>query len=312
MNRRKFLQYTGTASGLLLANQFPIDAFGANNQSTKQLTILHTNDVHSRLDPFPMDGSKYEGMGGVANRKKMIDEIKQSNDNILLLDCGDIFQGTPYFNLYKGEPEIKAMTALGYDAGTIGNHDFDGGIENLATQLVHANFPLVNCNYDFTNTPLENKIPPYIIIKKNGLKIGIIGVGIQLKGLVLEEMYGNTKYNNPVPIANEYAHLLKVKKKCDMVICLSHLGYEYKDDKLSDRTFAPQTKHIDLILGGHTHTFLEQPFITQNNVGKQIIINQVGWAGIQLGCLQFDLFHQKDKSISLNTHNGIFIEKTSV
>jgi 5'-nucleotidase len=311
MNRRKFLQYTGTASGLLLANQFPIEALGANNQSTKQLTILHTNDVHSRLDPFPMDGSKYEGMGGVANRKKMIDEIKQSNDNILLLDCGDIFQGTPYFNLYKGEPEMKAMTALGYDAGTIGNHDFDGGIENLAKQLVHANFPLVNCNYDFTNTPLENKIPPYIVIKKGGLKIGIIGVGIQLKGLVLPDMYGNTKYNNPVPLANEYAHLLKVKKKCDMVICLSHLGYEYKDDKLSDSTFAPQTKNIDLILGGHTHTFLEQPTIAKNNVGKQIIINQVGWAGIQLGSLKFDLIQQKDNGISLNSHSGIFIEKTS-
>jgi 5'-nucleotidase len=312
MNRRKFLQRTATASGLLLCNQLPLDAFASQNKAPQQLTILHTNDVHSRLDPFPMDGSKYQGMGGVANRKKTIDEIRQSTNNVLLLDCGDIFQGTPYFNMYKGEPEIKAMTALGYDAGTIGNHDFDDGIENLANQLVHANFPLVNCNYDFTNTPLENKIPPYIIIKKGGLKIGIIGVGIQLKGLVLEQLYGNTKYTEPVAKANEFAHLLKHKKKCDMVICLSHLGFEYKDDKISDKIFATQTQNIDVILGGHTHTFLDKPFLATNNVSKQIIINQVGWAGIQLGCLKFDFFHQNDNGISLNDHSGIFIKKTSI
>ncbi len=312
MNRRKFIQQTAAASGLILANQFPIESLATDNQRNKQLTILHTNDVHSRLDPFPMDGSKYQGMGGVANRKKKIDEFRQTNDNILLLDSGDIFQGTPYFNLYKGEPEMKVMSALGYDAGTIGNHDFDGGIENLAVQLQHANFPLVNCNYNFTNTPLEHKIPPYSIIKRNGLKIGILGVGIQLKGLVLEEMYGNTTYNHPVAKANEYAHLLKIKKKCDMVICLSHLGYDYKDDKISDKTFATQTEHIDLILGGHTHTFLDKPFSTKNKSGKEILINQVGWAGIQLGCLKFDFFQQNDKDVSLNSHSGIFLTKTSM
>jgi 5'-nucleotidase len=311
MNRRYFLKQSSAATALLMANQFPLDAI-AKASSAKQLCILHTNDVHSRLDPLPMDGSKYQGMGGVSNRKKMIDQIKQSNDTILLLDSGDIFQGTPYFNLYNGEPEIKAMTALGYNASTIGNHDFDGGIENLANQLVHANFPLVNCNYDFTNTPLEHKIPPYTIIKKNGIKIGIIGVGIQLKGLVLEQMYGNTKYNEPVVLANKYADFLKHKKKCDMIVCLSHLGFEYKDDKISDKTFAAQTQNIDLILGGHTHTFLDQPFVMKNSVGKQVIINQVGWGGIQLGQLKFDFFQQKDNSISLQSHSGIFIKKTSV
>jgi 5'-nucleotidase len=312
MNRKKFIQKGALLSGLIVSNSLPIDAFGKNESNEKELTILHTNDVHSRLDPFPMDGSKYQGMGGVANRKKAIDAFHKANTNVLLLDSGDMFQGTPYFNMYKGEPEIKVMSALGYDAATLGNHDFDAGMDNLLLQLQHANFPIINCNYDFSETVLEQKIKPYTIIKKRDVKIGIIGVGILLKGLVPDHLFGLTKYLDPVEKANYYAYFLKIKKHCDIVICLSHLGYDYEGNKIDDKKLAKQSEHIDIILGGHTHTFLDQPFIAKNKVNKEVIINQVGWAGIQLGCLEIDFYTQKKEQTLLKSHTGIFIKKTSV
>ncbi len=309
MNRRHFIQTTALASGgLLLANQAKGFLPTAEKKVSTNLTILHTNDVHSRLDPFPMDGSKYQGMGGIVNRKKAIEEMRVQKQNVLLLDSGDMFQGTPYFNMYKGEPEIKVMSALGYDAGTIGNHDFDGGLDNLALQLQHANFPIVNCNYNFNGTNLEEKIPPFTIVKKSGITIGIIGVGIQLKGLVMDSLCEGVAWQNPVEKANYFAHYLKTKKRCDMVICLSHLGYEYAEGyKLSDKTFVPQTKNIDVVLGGHTHTFLEKPDSVKNADGKEVVIHQVGWAGIQLGRLEFDFFQQNDSTFSLNSGSGIFL-----
>jgi 5'-nucleotidase len=309
MNRRHFIQTGSIATGGILLTK-RVSSFSplVEQKKASQLTILHTNDVHSRLDPFPMDGSKYEGMGGVVNRKKAIDSMRANNRNVLLLDSGDMFQGTPYFNLYKGEPEIKVMSALGYDAGTIGNHDFDGGLDNLALQLQHANFPIVNCNYNFNGTNLEEKIPPFTIVKKGGLTIGIIGVGIQLKGLVLDSLCEGVVWQNPIEKANYYAHYLKTKKRCDMVVCLSHLGYEYaENNKLSDRTFVPSTKNIDVVLGGHTHTFLEKPVSLKNADGKEVVIHQVGWAGIQLGCLEFDFFQQNDSTSSLKGGSGIFL-----
>lgn len=295
-------------SGLIALNSFPFETLAGSTES--RLTILHTNDVHSRLEPFPMDGGKYAGLGGAARRAKMIEQIRNEVASVLLLDAGDIFQGTPYFNLYKGEPEIKLMTAMKYDAATMGNHDFDAGAEGFAKQLPHASFPILTANYDFTQTPLEGKTQPYTIIKKGKLKIGIFGLGIELKGLVPDEAYGNTKYLEPIQIANSVAEKLKKREHCDMVICLSHLGYSYSFRKVSDMILAKETEHIDLIIGGHTHSFLDQPTVMNNKVGKEIVINQVGWAGIRLGRLDFSFDNYKNANL-MNAHSVILGKQTS-
>ena len=276
-----------------------------------KLTILHTNDVHSRIDPFPMDGGRNQGLGGVASRAELIKKIRAEEEHVLLLDAGDIFQGTPYFNIYKGEPEIKAMTAMGYDACTIGNHDFDAGMDNLATQLTrNANFPMLVSNYDFSGTEMENKTIPYKIFRKGKLKIGVFGVGIELQGLVPENLYKQTKYLDPVQKANELADRLKKREDCDMVICLSHLGYQYKTEKkVSDEILAKETGNIDLIIGGHTHTFLDNPVVIKNKNGNDTIVNQVGFAGIILGRLDFE-FSKFSRKKMTNSYSITVSKKT--
>jgi 5'-nucleotidase len=252
-----------------------------------KLTILHTNDVHSHIDPFPHNDPKYPGMGGVAQRAAIIDKIRAEEKNVLLLDSGDIFQGTPYFNLYGGELELKLMSKMQYDATTIGNHDFDNGLDGLVKQFPHASFPFLCSNYDFSDTLMAGKTILYKIFLIDGIKIGIFGLGIELEGLVDKRLYGNTKYLNPVVKAAETAHLLKKEMKCDLVICLSHLGYKYKEEKISDVELAKQSLNIDLILGGHTHTFLDSPVKLRNRHGEEILICQVGWAGIKLGRVDY-------------------------
>jgi 5'-nucleotidase len=298
-SRRKFLQQTTlAAAALVTSNSLLGEVTGAADVT--RLTILHTNDVHSRLDPFPMDGGKNQGLGGVAARADLIKKIRSEEQHVLLLDAGDIFQGTPYFNLYKGEPEMKAMAAMNYDAVTMGNHDFDGGLENFATQLQFANFPVLLCNYDFGGTPMEFKYQPYKIFTKGKLKIGVTGLGIEMKGLVPDALYGNTKYLDPVANLNRTAEKLKKEKGCDLVICLSHLGYKYgpAENKISDVLLARETEHVDLIIGGHTHTFLDAPVLAKNKNGADILINQVGWAGIILGRLDFEFSKLKGNNLS--------------
>ncbi|MBK8347137.1 MAG: metallophosphoesterase [Saprospiraceae bacterium] len=292
MDRRTFLRNT-TYSGLLLTTgAYPILASSSSPEITR-LTILHTNDVHSRIEPFPMDGSKNEGLGGVAKRATLIKRIREEQSHVLLLDAGDIFQGTPYFNFFGGELELKLMSEMGYDAATIGNHDFDGGMDGLERQLIHANFPLLVTNYDFENTVLKGKTKPYKIFVKGGVKVGVFGVGIELKGLVPQSLYKDTVYSDPIAAAEKYAKILRHEEKCDYVICLSHLGYKYNEDKVSDRILAQNTTDIDLIIGGHTHTFLKEPERLSNKAGKPVLINQVGWAGIVLGRL--DVFFERNK-----------------
>ena len=305
LNRRDFLRQAGLTTGSLLCSRSLLALDEAIAE--QKLTILHTNDVHSRLEPFPMDGGANAGQGGVAARAEMIRRIRSEEEHVLLLDAGDIFQGTPYFNFYKGEPEIKAMTAMGYDAATMGNHDFDAGLENFATQLKHANFPLIICNYDFTATPMDSKYQPYRIFTRGRLKIGVTGVGIALQGLVPDALYGNTKYLDPVQHANEVAYRLKKKEGCDMVICLSHLGYKYSDNRISDRIFAQQSENIDLIIGGHTHTFMDAPEVLKNKLGEDVIINQVGWAGLVLGRL--DIKFSKGNRKNLAGSQSVIIGK---
>jgi 5'-nucleotidase len=283
MNRRKFLQQTGLAAGSLVAGNA---AFGRD--AVHRLTIIHSNDVHSRLDPFPMDGSMNAGRGGVAARAALIQSIRQREGQVLLLDAGDIFQGTPYFNVFKGEPEMKAMRMMGYDAAVMGNHDFDAGMEVFANQLVaHGRFPILMCNYGFDNTPMENLYQPFKIFQKGKLRIGVTGVGIELQTLVPESLYGKTEYKDPIVHANRVAYLLRKEKKCDMVICISHLGDRYTDNKVSDEVLAKESEHIDLIIGGHTHRFFDQPREYTNKLGRNVLVNQVGWGGLQLGRLDY-------------------------
>jgi 5'-nucleotidase len=304
MNRRTFIRETALTTGALMASSLA----GAAPADTA-LTILHTNDVHSHLDPFPMDGSRNQGLGGVAARSSLIKDIRAEADQVLLLDAGDIFQGTPYFNLYKGEPEIKAMSKMGYDAATMGNHDFDAGIENFANQLQHASFPIVICNYDFTGTPMENNYRPYTIVQKGKQKVGILGVGIELDGLVPANLYGNTVYKNPIESANATAELLR-RQKCDFIICLSHLGDKYEESKVSDEILAKESYDIDLIIGGHTHRFFQQPRKYRNRKGGDVLVNQVGWGGLQLGRLDYIFSPNKKKNLA-KAHTVIVTNKTS-
>ncbi|MGV3601588.1 MAG: metallophosphoesterase [Dyadobacter fermentans] len=292
INRRDFLKKSGLVAAA--CGLSPLSAF-ARRDSVVQLTILHTNDVHSRIDPFPMDGSRNQGLGGVARRAALVKQIRSEQPNVLLLDAGDIFQGTPYFNLYGGELEFSIMSQMGYDAATMGNHDFDNSIAGFVKQLPHANFPVLVSNYDFSNTELKGKTQPYKIFKKQGLKIGVFGVCIELEGLVNKKNYLETVYLDPIAKANEMAALLKNEHHCDLVICLSHLGYKYKENKVSDQILAKSTRHIDLIIGGHTHTFMKEPEHIPNLDGKITTINQVGFAGINLGRLDYFFDHDREE-----------------
>ncbi len=282
-NRREFFQYllgvTAVYGGIAKAQAYEL----LRDKGMSKLTILYTNDVHSRVEPFPENDPKYPNQGGTARRAAIVKKIRNEEKNVLLLDAGDIFQGTPYFNFYAGELEFKLMSQMGYDLATLGNHDFDMGVDNIIKQLPNASFEFVCANYNFKDSSLEGRINSYKIIVKDGLKIGIFGLGIELQGLVEKKNYGDIKYNNPIETAKKTAAVLKHDKKCDYVICLSHLGYSYAEKKVSDVVLAEQTQDIDLIIGGHTHTFLDEPKLKTNMANKPVYITQVGWAGIWLG-----------------------------
>ena len=297
MNRKTFIKnsiYGSAAVGLALNN------FSCS--SHKNITILHTNDVHSHVEPFSKDHSEFPNKGGFERRATLISEIRRQNPNTLLFDAGDIFQGTPYFNFYGGEIEFKLMSMLGYDAVTIGNHDFDNGIDGLDKQLPNAKFDIISSNYDFKNTILESKISNYKIYNKSGIKIGVFGLGIELEGLVSKDLYKETKYLDPIDIANDTAKKLKETENCDLVICLSHLGYKYEKlpNKVSDFNLAKSTSNIDLIVGGHTHTFMNKPVVVKNNVGNDVLINQVGCFGLYLGRIDFSFDSDNNKIFNSN------------
>lgn len=296
MNRKEFIQksvFTGMVASLspaLMAAQL--------EGKRRKVTILHTNDTHSNIDPFPDNHAKFPGMGGVARRFELVQRIRSEEEVVFLLDAGDIFQGTPYFNRYGGELEMKVMTQLGYDAATMGNHDFDGGMDGFVKAKQHANFPFICSNYDFTNTVIHGQTEPFKILKKGGVTIALFGLGVGLKGLVPDRLYGETKYLDPVETAQEMVGKLKAQRP-DLIICLSHLGYSYQDNKISDLLLAQQTEGIDLIIGGHTHTFLDKPTEVINRSGQLTLVNQVGWGGLQLGRIDIDLERTRDKSCAV-------------
>ena len=294
MNRRNFLKNSiyasaGIASSVCLSS--------CSSEKPTIVSILHTNDVHSHITPFDNNHSEYPNQGGFSRRSSLISEIRKKNPNTLLFDAGDVFQGTPYFNVFEGELEFKLMSLLKYDAMTIGNHDFDNGILGLKKQISHASFDFICSNYDFSNTILEGKTSKYKIYKKSNIKIGVFGLGIKLAGLVSKNLFKETKYLDPLEMAQEMSNQLKKNENCDLVVCLSHLGYKYKDeDKICDHIIAKNTQDIDLIIGGHTHTFMKKPEVVRNKVGKQVLINQVGCFGLYLGKVDFEFYNNKLKS----------------
>lgn len=293
MKRRTFLKNTAASTTFIGLGGISLSSFSSVDE--KKITILHTNDVHSHIDPFPADHPRNPNMGGAARRASIIEQIRKEEKNVLLLDAGDIFQGTPYFNYYGGELEFKIMSMMQYDLATMGNHDFDNGIEGFYAQLPHAKFEFVSANYDFKNTLLDTIVKPYKIFTKDSVKIGIFGLGVELEGLVDKRNYKETIYNNPIEVAKDITRKLKEEEKCDLIICLSHLGFNNKNEpeKPSDVKLAQETKDIDIIIGGHSHTFLDKPVIYKNSAGKNVVINQVGAYGINLGRIDFYLSSDK-------------------
>ena len=313
MNRKEFIKAIGggtlalsLAPNLVFANQRNI----LSKNAPHKLTILHTNDQHSRIEPFDSSYSKNPNQGGFARRATLIQQIRSQESNVLLLDSGDIFQGTPYFNFYGGELEFKLMSMMGYDASTMGNHDFDNGLDGFLKVLPNAKFPFICSNYDFKNTVLDGQTIPYKIFNKEGIKVGIFGVGIKLDGLVGKKNYKETVYQDPVEIAQHYADFLRKEKKCDLVVCLSHIGYDYTQGEgfISDKKLAAQTDNIDIILGGHTHTFLHEPQSFINKSGKNVLVNQVGWAGLLLG--RIDFYFDKNKNVQNISWENRVIDET--
>ena len=297
MNRRKFIKNTTASSALVGLGGLSLSS--CLGDVKKHITILHTNDVHSHIDPFPTDHSEFPNLGGLARRATLVESIRKENPNTLLFDAGDIFQGTPYFNFYGGELEFKLMSLLKYDAATIGNHDFDNGIDGLLAQMPNADFEMINANYDFKNTVMDGQVKPYKTYTVDGIKIGVYGLGIELNGLVTKKLYKETGYNNPIEIAQDTERTLKNEENCDLIVCLSHLGYEYKDSqKPHDLAMATALEYTDLIIGGHTHTFLDKPTIVENKLGRNVLVNQVGCFGINLGRIDFYFDGSKNSNAS--------------
>jgi 5'-nucleotidase len=294
MKRRKFIKKT--AAGMAYTGLAGLTLQSCTNTGEKQITILHTNDTHSHIEPFPSNHRRHANKGGIARRASLVDEIRKENPNTLLLDAGDIFQGTPYFNYFGGELEFKLMSMLKYDAATLGNHDFDNGIDGFHKQLPHAKFDFVCANYNFENTVLDAIVKPYKIFDKGGIRVGVFGLGIELNGLVNKSLYKETQYLNPTEIAQDIVRELKQEKRCDLIICLSHLGYQYESQKVSDLKLAAATDNIDLIIGGHTHTFLPKPTVTKNKKGENMLVNQVGAYGLNLGRVDFFFDTEQNKS----------------
>lgn len=252
------------------------------------LTILHTNDTHSQIEP------KSDNTGGYARRMGMIEQERQADPNLLLVDAGDFCQGTPYFNFYHGRVEIDAMNRMGYEVATLGNHEFDNGIDTLAAVLRTAHFPIVCANYDFTGTALESVVKPYVILNKGGIKVGVFGLGCDPKGLIADKNFSPVRYNHPYQIAQEVTNTLR-EKGCDVVVCLSHMGtFGKADEDVCDSAMVTLTRGIDVVIGGHTHKKYEN--LRVNNAdGVPVPLCQMGKSGVYLGKIVLSLSDKNEK-----------------
>lgn len=284
-NRRSFLRMAGGAGALMVAN--PSMAFSGKVKQTK-ITILHTNDLHSQIDAYDENHPKYPNMGGFARRAALVAQVRDREEHVLLLDAGDLFQGSPYYNFFKGELEVKLMNQMQYDAVTLGNHEFDNGEAMLFEQFVKANHPVLCANYVFEKQGWRDLVQPFILKQYDDVTIGIMGLSINPKGLIADDNFKGIVYKDAIETANDLALQLKETEGCDFVIALTHLGID------SDTELAQASQHIDLIIGGHSHTFLKEPLLVPNKQGQDVLINQMGWAGVYLG--RIDLFMTNGQS----------------
>lgn len=298
-DRRTFLKHLGALALTFACN--PLEAINKGQDKrpnkTRQLTILHTNDVHSQIDPIVIDTNTNTTMGGYARRKAYIDMVRNEGNDMLVFECGDMFQGTPYFNVYNGKLEIDLMNKMGIDAVTIGNHEFDNGLDALTQRIKEANFPFLNANYNFKSHEMASVVKPYKIFEKAGMKIGVIGIGVKLDGLVSYTNYGETTYSDPIETANTLAKELR-NNGCNLIIVLSHIGYKMTNLP-DDILLARSSTDIDIILGGHTHTLLHQPTEVKNKNGRIVVINQVGSHGINMG--RIDITIAEDNTLSMSS-----------
>lgn len=303
MNRRGFIRNGLAGIAGLSLGAAPFNLLAGSDFTT--ISIMHTNDLHCHIEPLSGGSGNVAGHGGLARISEMVKRVKAENPNTLLFDAGDIFQGTPYYNYFKGGLMLQLMSAVGYDAATMGNHEFDDGLEGIAESLHAAKFPFICSNYDFSNTMLADKFPRWKIFKRDGIKIGVYGLGIELKGLVANKNFGNTIYSDPLKTALEMEPFLKFEHKCDLVVCLSHLGLRYRGNKISDMVLAAETSLTDLVIGGHTHSFLEKPIIEKNKAGNQVVVNQAASYGRVLGKIDFVFERTKKKRKVAATENKI-------
>lgn len=257
---------------------------GCNRHNTRTtLTILHSNDTHSQVEPFAKGSSKGD-RAGYARRMGLIEKERVADPDLLLLDAGDFSQGTPYFNFFHGRVEVDALNRMQYDAVTLGNHEFDNGVDSLAVILRDAKFDVVCANYEVAGTPLEGVVKPYTILNRKGLRIGIFGIGVAPDNLITPQNFAPLKWLYPLPVANKTAERLRKKEHCDVVVCLSHLGTNQasKDSEICDRWLAENSRNIDVIIGGHTHKVVENLYV-KNLDGKDVLLAQMGKSGIHLG-----------------------------
>jgi 5'-nucleotidase len=284
MKRRNFIASLGAA---VAASRLPLQ--GADAPGVTRITLLHTNDTHSRIEPFGPGNGAISGKGGMARRATLVKQLRKELGNVLLLDAGDVFQGTPYFNRYKGFLDYKLMSMVGYDAGTLGNHDFDNGVEGLVAAMAEAKFPFVNCNLDLKGAPgLAKRVQPWLVRELAGVKVGITGVCVDFKGLVAPKNHEGVIWLDPLESLKPVVKHLREAEKVDMVVLLSHLGYDLKGAGWDDLTLAAKLPGIDAIIGGHSHTFLEEPVKVKNEGGETLIF-QVGFGGVNLGRMDFTL-----------------------
>ena len=276
MDRRTFIQALGAAT---LASRLPLKASGAAGR----ITLLHTNDTHSRIEPFGPGSGNLTGKGGIARRATLVKQIRRATPNVLLLDAGDVFQGTPFFNQYKGLLEFKLMSMCGYDAGTLGNHDFDIGVDGLVAAMAEARFPILNCNLDAKGAPaLAAQLQPWIVKDLPGVKVGLTGVCVDFNGLVSAENHLGVDWRDPVQALKPIVRHLREVEGVDLVVLLSHLGYDRQGDAIDDLNLARLVPGLDVIIGGHTHTFMDAPVQVANAEGETAIF-QVGFGGVNLG-----------------------------
>ncbi|BDU77149.1 bifunctional metallophosphatase/5'-nucleotidase [Mesoterricola sediminis] len=285
MERRTFIQALGAATATAAAG-LPLRAQDAS--ATGRVTLLHTNDTHSRIEPYgPGSEKNLEGRGGMARRATLVRQVRRTTPNVLLLDAGDVFQGTPFFNQYKGHLDYKLMSLCGYDAGTLGNHDFDNGVEGLVAAMEDAKFDFVNCNFDAKGAPkLAARLKPWIIKEFPGVKVGITGCCIDFKGLVSAKNHAGVDWREPAEALKPVVAHLREKERVDLVVVLSHLGFDVKSASIDDKRLAVAVPGIDVIIGGHTHTFMDAPLKIQNAAGETEIF-QVGHSGVNLGRMDY-------------------------